>query len=365
MSGDFSLFKHFYSYCQIKIEAPINSNLKHCGSFADFEFIIYNNASMECNIVFQGGTDSVSIIRSGKNIVECITFDETVDRGIFECFEDVANCHDLIRELEIYWKGGSNVNTEINEKIKNIQSSVGRKEVLELLEIRKSMSRNHNVRKLKKDITKCDFSLFKEFLNKVKIFHSQLNEEPLRPLMEQVLKYACKASRSVANSIYAKYENGFFKWWDKRGNVAWLSKISEVRQDVEKYLVAEIKNISDQELQDIAKCGIRFNEQHMQRLCGAIIQNPFLNIATNLNIRNLRKYKTYQALNFLGYANSLFTGLNSLKIRRKEIRKLWPCNWSAVLVIDCDCDGNVADILLHILQESLDCEQGSNNCDDN
>ena len=144
---------------------------------------------------------------------------------------------------------------------------------------------------------------------------------------------ASKASRLVANSIYTKYEDYFYKWGEKSGNVVWLSKISEEWQGVEKYLVTEIKEISDLELQDIAECGISFNEQHMEGLCDAIKQKTVLNIVTNSNIRNLHKIKTYQALNNLGYTNSLFIGLNSLKIRRKEIRKLWPCRWSGVLVM--------------------------------
>jgi hypothetical protein len=52
-------------------------------------------------------------------------------------------------------------------------------------------------------------------------------------------------------------------------------------------------------------------------------------------------------------------------IRRKEIRKLWPCKWSDAMVIDCDCDGNVADTVLDILQKPVDCEQGSDNSDGN
>ena len=56
--------------------------------------------------------------------------------------------------------------------------------------------------------------------------------------------------------------------------------------------------------------------------------------------------------------NSLFSGLKSLKIRCKEIIKFWSSKWSGALVIDCDCDGNVADIPLDILQESVGCEKG-------
>jgi len=122
--------------------------------------------------------------------------------------------------------------------------------------------------------------------------------------------------------------------------------------------MTEIKEISEPELQKFVACGIRFSEQHIQRLCGAIKQNTLLNIVTNSNSHYLNKLKTYQALHKLGYRNSLFVCLKSLKIQRKEIIKFWPSKWSAALVIDCDCNGNVADILLDILQDSVGCEQG-------
>jgi hypothetical protein len=100
-------------------------------------------------------------------------------------------------------------------------------------------------------------------------------------------------------------------------------------------------------------------------LCDDIKQKTLLNIVTNSNIRYIHKLKTYQALETLGYTNTLFIGLKSLMIRRKEIPKLWPSKWNAALVIDCDCDGNVADILLDILQESVGCEQGLEISNDN
>jgi len=35
---------------------------------------------------------------------------------------------------------------------------------------------------------------------------------------------ACKASPSVAKSIYTKLEEGISEWWERVGNVPWLSK---------------------------------------------------------------------------------------------------------------------------------------------
>jgi hypothetical protein len=46
LCGDFNLFKHFSSYCQIKVDASVHNNLKQCGNFPDFEFIIHTNGSM-------------------------------------------------------------------------------------------------------------------------------------------------------------------------------------------------------------------------------------------------------------------------------------------------------------------------------
>jgi len=187
----------------------------------------------------------------------------------------------------------------------------------------------------------------------------------LKELIKKELNIACKASPSVAKSIYTKFEEIFSNWWGKVRNVAWISKNSQLCQDIVKFVITEINEISEPELQQFLAYGIRFNQQHIQRLCDAIEHNTLLNIVSNSNIHYLHKLKTYQAVNTLGYTGSLFIGLKSLKIRRKEILKLWPSKWSTALVIDCDCDGNVAEILLDILQESVGCEQGLEISDEN
>jgi len=66
MSGEFSLFKYFVSYCHIKASAE--RNLKQFDPFDDSEFVIYTNATMESNSALQGGhSDPVSILSSGPN----------------------------------------------------------------------------------------------------------------------------------------------------------------------------------------------------------------------------------------------------------------------------------------------------------
>ena len=366
MSGDFSLLKYFESYCQIKSKASTDRNLKQCGLFDDFEFVIYTNAKMKVGYTPKGGdSDEVSILSSGTNYGKYISFDENRDTDIFGFFEELSRYHDLVRELESLLEREALVDEDMNERIEKVQSSVTNRDILDKLKNLKSTLSKEGVTKLIKEIGKCDCSLYKEFLKKVKIFQSQSNEKSFKQLIEKELQDACNASLSVANSIYTNFEKGISKWWEKDGNVEWLKKGSHLWLEVETHFITEIKEIPKPELQENVACGIRFKQQHIQRLCDVLEKNTVLNIVTNSNIHTVQKLRTYQALDILGYTNSLFIGLKSLMFRRKEICKLWPCKWSAVLVIDRDSDGNVADILLDILQKSVGCRQGSNNSGDN
>jgi hypothetical protein len=366
MSGDFSLFKYFESYCEIKSKPSTDPKLKHCGSFDYFEFVIYTNARMEGKSSLLGkDSDPVSILSSIKDIWKYITFNESRDKDIFVFFEELTRCHDFVRELESMLESGAFVDREISKKIDSFRSSVTTAAILGKLNKLKSTLNKNGVTDLIKELAKCDFTLYKEFLSKVKIFQSQSNEELLEELIKKELQEAYKASHSVANSIYAKCERSFSKWLKEFGNVQWVCKNSGLWKDIENYLIRETKKISEFELRRLVGCGVGFTQEHIKSLCDAIKQNTFLNIVTNSNIHGLQIRKTHQALHTLGYTNSLLIGLKSLRIRRKEIRELWPCKWSAVLVIDCDCEGDVADILLDILQEAVDRKQSADNCNDN
>ena len=267
---------------------------------------------MEGKSVLQGkDSDPVSVLSSVKDNWEYITFDESRDKDIFEFFEELTGYHDLVRELESMLKRGTFVDKEINEKIVSFQSSVTTAAILGKLNRLKSTLSKDGVTDLIKELAKCDFTLYKEFLSKVKIFQSQSNEESLEELIKKELQEACKASHSVANFIYAKVEGGFCKWWKEFGNIRWVSKDSNLWQNIEKCLIREVNEKSEPELQEFLGVGIRFNQQHIQRLCVTITENTILNIVTNSNIRILQKLKIYQALDTLGCKNSLFIGLKS------------------------------------------------------
>jgi hypothetical protein len=155
-------------------------------------------------------------------------------------------------------------------KIEDFQTSVRNKEILEKLNSLKSNLNKDCITSMIKEVSNCDFTLYKEFLSKVKIFQSQSNEKYLKGLIEKELQQACKAPPSVVNFIYTKFEEGFSKWWGKKGKVEWLNENSEIWEAIQKYIITEIKEISEPEIQDINGCGIRFNQQHVQKLSDAI-----------------------------------------------------------------------------------------------
>ena len=123
--------------------------------------------------------------------------------------------HDVIVELNSLFARGIFVDKKFT-KIKEL-SGLTNKDVLEKLNSLESNLNKGYVIRLIEELAKCYFTLFEEFLSKVKIFQSQSNEISFKKLTKKP-NYTCKGSPSVANCIYTKFEV-FSKWWEKVGNV--------------------------------------------------------------------------------------------------------------------------------------------------
>ena len=192
MSGNFSLLKYFKSFCEIKKNAATDSNLKDCGPFVDFEFVIYTNGKMENKSPLQGGdSDPLNVLSLGTEYGKYIRFFEHGDTDIFGFFEELSGYHKLIIELDSLLKKRTSVDKEINETIKRIQYCVTNKGISGKLNDLKSKV-NTDIEMWIDELTKCDFTLFKEFLSKFKIFHSQSNEESLKELTEKNYRWLVK-----------------------------------------------------------------------------------------------------------------------------------------------------------------------------
>ncbi|PNF16237.1 hypothetical protein B7P43_G14914, partial [Cryptotermes secundus] len=355
LSGDFSLFKYFESYCDIKRHVCTDRNLKLCGAFVEFEFVIYTNARLESNSVVKlDDKNPVSILCSGPNCGDYTTFDENHDKDIFEFFQELSQYYQFISELSDLLKREACEDKDMLSRIEKFRNSVTSAEISGKLNNLKSDPRV--LEKFMKELDKCDFSLCTEFLRKVKIFHCQSNEKSLETLIKEELREACQTSDQCKNSIYKIFQEFLMQWWERKGNTEWLSKRSRVWQSVKENIIKKIKLEAKAELEETQGYGIRFNKQHIKRLADTIKHSSFLNIITDTNVGSISKLQIYEALNSICCKNSLFVSLKSLLKRRKEILNIWPCKWSTVLVIDCTrgsdrVDVNVTNILLDYLRK--------------
>ena len=87
------MLKYFKSFCEIRNNAATDRNLKQCGPFDEFEFVIYTNQKLESKSSPQESesppqvdSDPLSILSSGTDEGKYTTFDETRDKDIFVFF---------------------------------------------------------------------------------------------------------------------------------------------------------------------------------------------------------------------------------------------------------------------------------------
>ena len=124
-------------------------------------------------------------MNSETNCRKYITFDEAVNPEIFKFFKELSEYHDFLVELDNQFARETFGDTEIDKKIKKFQGSVTNKTILGKVKSLKSNLSTGCVRHLIKELAKCDFNLYKEFLCKVNIFHGQSNKISLKGLIEK------------------------------------------------------------------------------------------------------------------------------------------------------------------------------------
>jgi hypothetical protein len=158
--------------------------LKLCGPFDEFEFVIYTNAEFERNCTVKlDDMDPARILSSGRNPGGCITFDEERDNDIFRLFQDLSQCHDLISEQNPLMYGAEKKEADMLSRTEILQESVSSEQISKILQNLKSLSIKSGIETFRKELQKCNFSLCKKFLQKVKIFQCQSDMKHLENLI--------------------------------------------------------------------------------------------------------------------------------------------------------------------------------------
>jgi len=92
--GPLSLLKHFESYCIMEVKSGEDKYVKSYGSFNNYEFILYTNATVICGAVVKlTDGDQLNILSSQSYK----TFSEKIDGDIFTYFEELSRYKELLQ----------------------------------------------------------------------------------------------------------------------------------------------------------------------------------------------------------------------------------------------------------------------------
>ncbi|KDR06090.1 hypothetical protein L798_04482 [Zootermopsis nevadensis] len=271
------------------------------GSFVDFEFIIYTNASLKGGIEVRNDKNLVSILSSGPNDGKYVTFDKKSGKDVFDFFKELLNYYNFLVQMAAYTD--EEIKQEIENKISNFTNGDIKKKLEKLI----SEPSSDDLGKLIKELEKCDFSLYEEFLQKVKIFQCQANESSFVELIKKELQEACHTSPSGTNSIYENLKQVLENWWKEEGEVDRLSEGSRLWQNIKQLWIEKIKELSKIDVQGSIEFGIRFTEQHMQPLSEALQRSKLLKVITKkklwhfIQIENISGSQFFSSRKFIIY----------------------------------------------------------------
>jgi hypothetical protein len=239
ISGPVSLLCFFESYCLIRKN---HGDILHsCGTFENFEFILYTNAEVECGRqVNFNETNRLSILSSGPGRGSYITFKR--DGYIRKYLKELKRCKNLLldqRQPSLFKESFS------CEEIKN----------------------NLGNRTLIKKLLNCDFSLTKDFLKKLKILKRQSPVSGVEQSISKELEVyantlACESSDR--NSISQQIKDCFFRWCNKTTTAEYLTESSCVWQNAVPEHVAQQQLLPPSNRQP---CFIYNQTDHLQAQC--------------------------------------------------------------------------------------------------
>jgi hypothetical protein len=200
LSGPLSLLCFFQSYCLIRKRH--GNVLQSCGSFKNFDFIIYTNAKVECGTshTFKAGhpLDTLSTASESRRY-EYITLSDATD---------------IVKHLE---------ELELCKKVLLCNSEpIGYQSIFTSKEIQNNLENETLLKKL----LNCDFAFTKDFLNKLKILHRQSPVSGVEDSISTELENYAQNAPSSRKQI-KKY---FSRWFDKTETAEWLTGTSYVWQ---------------------------------------------------------------------------------------------------------------------------------------
>jgi ankyrin repeat protein len=329
LSGDYSLMKYFKSYCDIKDLCASNKDLKFCGEFCNFEFVICTNVELVNQSRYRSDSDS-DIMNSGG---VCFSFSPTNDSDIYSTFEGWKDFCEYIDANEF------NIVEKFNEFKKTVAST----------EIRNELEKCENAKQIRELRTKLgDLSLYKDFFNNLKINTGHADEEKLCQLIKKEIEIAFETTDEDTEAMYTEYITHITNWWGKENY--FLNESETFWNKIKQDRVSAVSSMSQAKIDELDSLNISFNESVVTTLTSVISSEHAVHIIPDGNETILSTLKVYQAMKCVQTEVFIITDLDNLLAHQDVILKFWETKFCGCVVVEQnkDTSGNVTKLCENI-----------------
>lgn len=214
LKGDFSLLRHYKSFCETKKLWTQNKNLQNYGRFEDSIFVVYTNAVMS-------GDNGHSADYTVWQEVLCsrgkyFTFCEDKFPEVYEIFKNLERYKQLLADSTY------NLQLTTNQQLLDFVRKVWNSKAAALPGI-------IELNKLLKELQELgDLSHYKEFLSRFWFLTEQGTEQQLEEQIKQQIGLACGTSET--NLIYTRFKKEMGDWYRYSDQV--LTQESQLWKDI-------------------------------------------------------------------------------------------------------------------------------------
>jgi ankyrin repeat protein len=322
LSGDFSLMKFFKSYCDIKYTYSMDEDLRFCGDFHSFEFVICTNVELVNQSDYH--CDDQGIFNSGGI---CFSFSPTTDDDIYSVFEGWKDFCEFLRDTN---------ECNIVDKFNEFKMTVSNTEILNELEKYKNAEQ---ILDLKTKLG--DLSLYKKFLNNLKMHTGHANGEKLLQFIKKEIAIACATTDGDTDAICTKFISKITNWWENKHT--FLDESEKFWKEIMQERVSAVSRMSQAKIYELDSLNIMFNESTVASLKSLISSEHAVHIVPQGNETILSSLKVYQAIKCVQSESFIITDLHNLMLHQDIILKFWETKLCGCLVLEQDKEtsGNV------------------------
>ncbi|XP_069682158.1 uncharacterized protein [Periplaneta americana] len=337
--SDFDLRKYFKAFCHITEQfSGNNNNPVFTGAVDNCSFILYTNCECDTKRILKASQDASGSILNSSDRGGFFTFleENETDRVIFKIFDDLQSCEDVLNSVLEKSEEHTLNNTDI-QKIKAVMKCIKDEDIEKKLGLlTKQPTKDSLVCLLNKFKKSYNLSKKELFLKKLQVFDGQSGYEALDEVIMKEINSICKTDDKETSKIYEELIRHVKDWWCGPKSIAeFLTKHTKFWTDMMQEREEKVKQLSSDKLGQIRDLGISFCNDEVIKLSTLLSSKGVVNVVAKHGVSLFSCIKVGQALQKLGYTNSIFTDLTALRYQQQDVMSLWPSQWCEFLVVDC------------------------------